>query len=549
MSDPLGDRQAWEKRSYEPAIRRVPERRDQFETVSGLPVAALYDDSTVDPDRSQRLGFPGEFPFTRGVQPTMYRGRLWTMRQYAGYASAEESNQRYHFLLAQGQTGISVAFDLPTQMGYDPDHPFAEGEVGRVGVSISTLNDMDRLLDRLPLDRISVSMTINATAPILLAMYVAVAKRRGVPLESISGTVQNDILKEYLARGTYIYPPGPGMRLVTDLIAYSAQQLPRWNPISISGYHIREAGSTAVEELAFTIANGIAYVEHALERGLDIDAFAPHLSFFFNSHNDFFEEIAKFRAARRIWATLMRERFGAKTAAAQMLRFHAQTAGSSLTAQQPENNIVRTTLQALAAVLGGCQSLHTNSLDEALSLPTERSAQIALRTQQIIANESGVASTVDPLGGSYFIESLTDRVEAEARRLLDEIDSIGGALKALEVGYFQARVAESAYQYQRKVERQDLIIVGVNQFTTEETIPIDLTRVNPTVVDAQVERLNAVKRSRDWDTARRSLADLASAAHGSDNLIGPIITCVEQGCTLGEISDALRGVFGVYRQG
>jgi methylmalonyl-CoA mutase N-terminal domain/subunit len=547
VSDPLGEREAWEKRTYEPALRRFPERLGQFETLSGVPVGPVYDETDVAADQPERLGYPGEFPFTRGVQPTMYRGRFWTMRQYAGYASAQESNRRYHYLLAQGQTGISVAFDLPTQMGYDPDHPFVEGEVGKVGVSISTLDDMEQLLDGLPLDRISVSMTINATAPILLAMYVAVAKRRGVPLESIAGTVQNDILKEYLARGTYIYPPGPAMRLVTDLIAYSGRNLPRWNPISISGYHIREAGSTAVEELAFTLANGIAYVEHAVARGLDVDAFAPHLSFFFNAHNDFFEEIAKFRAARRIWATLMRERFGAKTAAAQMLRFHAQTAGSSLTAQQPENNIVRTTLQALAAVLGGCQSLHTNALDEALSLPTERSARIALRTQQIIAYESGVASTVDPLGGGFFIESLTDRVETEARRLLDEIDGIGGALKALEVGYFQSHVAESAFQYQRKIEREELVIVGVNRFATEESAPIEMTRVDPTIAGEQVERLNAVKRLRDWDAARQALGELASGARGSENLIEPIIGCVERGCTLGEISDTLRGVFGVYR--
>src|SRR5579859_4224632 len=399
MRGTLDERRRWEREIYKNSRKRVPERQSHFETLSGLPVNPIYDESDATAGGTKRLGYPGEFPFTRGVQATMYRGRFWTMRQYAGYASAEESNRRYRYLLDQGQTGISVAFDLPTQMGYDPDHPFVEGEVGKVGVSISTLADMERLLADLPLDRISVSMTINATASILLAMYVAVARRRGVPLDKISGTIQNDILKEYIARGTYIFPPTPAMRLVTDAIEYSARHLPKWNPISISGYHIREAGATAVQELAFTLADGIAYVEHAIARGLDVDDFAPHLSFFFNAHNDFFEEIAKFRAARRLWATLMRDRFGAKTAAAQMLRFHAQTAGVSLTAQQPENNVVRTTIQAMAAVLGGCQSLHTNALDEALALPSERSARIALRTQQIIAYESGVANTVDPLGG------------------------------------------------------------------------------------------------------------------------------------------------------
>jgi methylmalonyl-CoA mutase N-terminal domain/subunit len=441
-----------------------------------------------------------------------------------------------------------VAFDLPTQMGYDPDHPFVEGEVGKVGVSISTLEDMDRLLADLPLDQISVSMTINATAPILLAMYVAIARRRGVPLDKISGTIQNDILKEYIARGTYIFPPTAAMRLVTDTIEYSALQLPKWNPISISGYHIREAGSTATQELAFTLANGIAYVEHAVARGLDVDNFAPHLSFFFNAHNDFFEEIAKFRAARNLWARLMRDRFGAKTAPAQMLRFHAQTAGCSLTAQQPENNVVRTTIQALAAVLGGCQSLHTNALDEALALPSERSARIALRTQQIIAYESGVANTVDPVGGSYFLESLTERIEIEVKRYLDEIDRIGGALKALEAGYFQHHVADSAYQYQRKIEAAESIIVGVNRFASDESPEVEVLRVDPTIAGSQVAQLNDVKRRRDAERARTALKNLENEARGAHNLMESIVACVEQSGTLGEISDTLRGVFGVHRE-
>ncbi len=548
MSDPADARRRWEAETYEPARRRFPERQESFETLSGLPVKPIYDESDLGENDSDRLGYPGEFPFTRGIQATMYRGRYWTMRQYAGYATAEESNRRYRYLLAQGQTGISVAFDLPTQMGYDPDHPFVEGEVGKVGVSISSLEDMERLLEGLPLDQVSVSMTINATAPILLAMYVAVAKRRGVPLDQISGTTQNDILKEYLARGTYIFPPEPAMRLVTDTIEYTARDVPRWHPISISGYHIREAGSTAVQELAFTLANGIAYVDHAVTRGLSVDSFAPHLSFFFNSHNDFFEEIAKFRAARRLWATLMRDRFGATTTAAQTLRFHAQTAGCSLTAQQPENNVVRTTIQAMAAILGGCQSLHTNSLDEALALPSERAARIALRTQQVLAYESGVTNTVDPLGGSYFLENLTNRIEAEAQHYLDEVDRIGGALKAHETGYFQHHVAESAYQYQRKIETEELVIVGVNRFTSDDPSTIDVMRVDPSIAGSQIERLHELKRRRDAASVADALRRLTDSARGSSNLLEPIITCVEQLCTLGEISDALRTVFGVYRE-
>jgi methylmalonyl-CoA mutase N-terminal domain/subunit len=546
--DVAAARRRWEETVLQPAVQRVPERKPRFCTLSNLPVEPLYDPSHLPTSYLESLGFPGQYPFTRGVQPTMYRGRFWTMRQYAGYATAEESNRRFHYLLEQGQTGLSVAFDLPTQMGYDPDHPFVEGEVGKVGVSISSIEDLERLLDGIPLDRVSTSMTINATAAILLAMYVAVARRRGVPLERISGTVQNDILKEYIARGTYIYPPGPSMRLVTDTIAYAVEHLPRWHPISISGYHIREAGSTAVQELAFTLADGIAYVEHARSRGLDVDRVGPHLSFFFNAHNDFFEEIAKFRAARRLWAKIMVERFGATTAQAQMLRFHAQTAGCSLTAQQPENNVIRTTLQALAAVLGGCQSLHTNALDEALALPTERAARIALRTQQIIAYESGVTNTVDPVGGSYFLESLTDQMEEAAQRYLDEIDRMGGALKAIEVGYVQREIAESAYRYQRQVEAGDQIVVGVNRFADDDSQRVEILQVDPSIATAQVERLKALKRRRDQGGVRATLKDLETAARGTDNLVEPMIACLEQNCTLGEISDALRGIFGVHRE-
>ncbi|MGH2457582.1 MAG: acyl-CoA mutase large subunit family protein [Chloroflexota bacterium] len=541
-------RRQWEDKVLGPARARVPERRTDFSTLSGLSVDPLYDPSSQEPAYLSKLGFPGQDPFTRGVQPTMYRGRFWTMRQYAGYATAEESNRRFRYLLEQGQTGLSVAFDLPTQLGYDPDHPLVEGEVGKVGVSISSLEDMARLLDGIPLDRVSTSMTINATAPILLALYVAVARRQGVPLEALSGTVQNDILKEYMARGTYIYPPAPSLRLVTDTIEYATQHLPKWNPISISGYHIREAGSTAVQELAFTLADGITYVEQAIARGLDVDRFAPHLSFFFNAHNDFFEEIAKYRAARRLWARIMADRFHAQTPPARMLRFHAQTAGCSLTAQQPVNNVARTTLQALAAVLGGCQSLHTNSLDEALALPTEQAARIALRTQQIIAYESGVTNTVDPLGGSYFVESLTDRMEQEAQRYLDQIDQIGGALKGIEVGYQQRAIAESAYQYQRQVESEEQVVVGVNRFAGEDAQPVETLRVDPAIARTQVERLSDLKRRRDQDAARAALRDLESAARGTENLLEPIIGCLEHHCTLGEISDALRAVFGVHRE-
>lgn len=541
-------RRRWETAVLKPAIERVPEREASFRTLSGLPVERLYDPSNTAVSYLDKLGFPGQYPFTRGIQPTMYRGRLWTMRQYAGYATAEESNRRFRYLLDQGQTGLSVAFDLPTQLGYDPDHPIVEGEVGKVGVSISSIEDMDRLFDGIPLDQVSTSMTINATAPILLALYVALARRRGIPVEKLAGTVQNDILKEYMARGTYIYPPGPSMRLVVDTIEYTTERLPHWHPISISGYHIREAGASAVQEIAFTLADGIAYVQAAVARGLDVEQFAPRLSFFFNAHNDFFEEVAKFRAARRLWAWLMAERFGARSAGALALRFHAQTAGCSLTAQQPENNVVRTALQALAAVLGGCQSLHTNALDEALALPTEATARLALRTQQIIAHESGVASTVDPLGGSYYVESLTDRLETEALRYLVEIDRIGGALKAIEAGYQQREIAESAYRYQQKVESGEAVVVGVNRFADDESRKVEILRVDPAIAARQVERLQDLKRRRDAGAVRATLQELEAAARGTDNLLEPMIACVEHNCTLGEISDRLRGVFGVHRE-
>jgi methylmalonyl-CoA mutase N-terminal domain/subunit len=541
-------RERWEAEQLIPTRRRRPERRDHFDTLSGLPIEPLYDPTNSVTDYLADLGFPGAYPFTRGVQPTMYRGRLWTMRQYAGYASAEESNRRFRFLLEQGQTGLSVAFDLPTQMGYDPDHPMAEGEVGRVGVSICSLADMERLLDGIPLDRVSTSMTINATAPILLALYVAVARRRGIPLDRLSGTVQNDILKEYLARGTYIYPPGPALRLVTDTIAYAAAQLPHWHPISISGYHIREAGATAVQELAFTVADGIAYVEGAVARGLAVDAFGPQLSFFFNAHNDFFEEVAKFRAARRLWARTMKERFGATRPEAQALRFHAQTAGCSLTAQQPQVNLVRTAVQALAAVLGGCQSLHTNALDEALALPSEEAARLALRTQQVLAHESGVAATADPLGGSYYLEALTDRLEAQAQAYLDQIDQMGGVIAGIESGFFQREIAESAYKYQRQVETGEQVIVGVNAYTEATEPPTELLRLDPEWERRHLARLARVRAERDAAQAAATLARLRDDAEGTANLMPAILDCVRAYCTLGEIVDTLRAVFGEYRE-
>ena len=494
-----------------------------------------------------RLGAPGSFPFTRGIHPTMYRGRLWTMRQYAGFGTAAESNRRYRYLLDQGVTGLSVAFDLPTQIGYDSDHPLAAGEVGRVGVAIDSLEDMSRLFDGIPLDRVSTSMTINATAIILLALYVAAGRRQGVDTRGLAGTVQNDILKEYVARGTYIYPPRASLRVVTDVVSFCEQELPRWHPISISGYHIREAGSTAAQEIAFTFAHAQAYVQAALDRGLDVDSFGSRLSFFFNAHNDFLEEIAKFRAARRLWATLMRDRFGATAPRAQQLRFHTQTAGSTLTAQQPENNIVRVALQALSAVLGGTQSLHCNGRDEALGLPTEEAAQIALRTQQIIAGETGVTDTVDPAGGAWTIEALTDRLEAEAVALLGRIDERGGVLAAIESGFIQAEIQETAYRAQQAVDAGEAVVVGVNRFAAEETAPIETHRIDPQIETDQAARAGALRAARDPEGPRNALGAVERAARDGTNLVPPIIAAVEALATVGEISDTLRGVFGEYR--
>jgi methylmalonyl-CoA mutase N-terminal domain/subunit len=535
--------------SVEDHVRTNPERRPRFSTTSEITIDRLYTPTHLaENDPVEDIGFPGEYPYTRGIHPTMYRGRLWTMRQYAGYATAEESNRRYRYLLAQGQTGLSVAFDLPTQIGYDSDHPRARAEVGKVGVAISSLEDMEALLDGIPLDKVSTSMTINATAAILLALYVAVAKRRGIPLEKLSGTVQNDILKEYIARGTYIFPPAPSLRLVTDVIAFCSERLPKWNPISISGYHMREAGCTAVQEVAFTMADACAYVQSCLDRGLDVDRFAPRLSFFFCAHNDLLEEVAKFRAARRMWARLMRERFGAKDPRSWMLRFHTQTAGCTLTAQQPEVNVVRVAIQALAAVLGGTQSLHTNAMDEALALPTEKTARIALRTQQVIAHESGVVNTVDPLGGSYYVEWLTDEIERRAFAYLERVEQLGGTLWAVENGFFQREIGESAYRYQQEVDSGDRIIVGVNAYHTDEPTPVEILRVDPAVQRARAERLQALRARRDQAVASGALARLEQAAKGRDNLVPFIIDAVEAWCTLGEICDTLRSVFGEYQE-
>jgi methylmalonyl-CoA mutase N-terminal domain/subunit len=542
-------KQRWERQTLDPALKRLPERQAAFATASGIALERLYTPLDLARwDYQQALGFPGEYPFTRGVQPSMYRGRLWTMRQYAGFGTAEESNQRYKYLLAQGQTGLSVAFDLPTQIGYDSDHPMAAGEVGKVGVAIDSLQDMERLFDGIPLDKVSTSMTINATAAILLALYVAVAKKQGVEPRQLQGTVQNDILKEYIARGTYIYPPEPSMRLVTDVFAYAKDHLPKWNTISISGYHMREAGCTAVQELAFTLADGIAYVEAALRAGLSVDAFASRLSFFFGVHNDWLEEIAKFRAARRLWARIMRERFQAKDPRSCMLRFHTQTCGCTLTAQQPENNIVRVTLQALAAVLGGTQSLHTNALDEALALPSEMAARIALRTQQIIAHESGVADVVDPVGGSYAIEALTTRLEEEAQAYIDKIDGMGGMLRAIEQGYVQQEIQRSAYEYQRAVEQRRITVVGVNEYVLPEERPVEIMRVDQRVTEAQLAKLARLRRERDNDRVAAVLERLRQAAAGASNLVPIILEAVECYATLGEIADALREVFGEYRE-
>jgi len=547
-SKTTGARKQWEERTLKSALSRAGERREHFATTSGIKIDRLYDPGDLeDFDYVERLGYPGQYPFTRGVQPTMYRGRLWTMRQYAGFGTAEESNRRYHYLLQQGQTGLSVAFDLPTQMGRDADHPLARGEVGRVGVAISSLADMETLLDGLPLERISTSMTINATASILLALYMVVAEKRGVGWDKLNGTIQNDILKEYVARGTYIYPPRPSMRIVTDIFAFATREVPNWNTISISGYHIREAGSTAVQELAFTLADGIAYVKAAIEAGLDVDSFASRLSFFFNVHNNFFEEIAKYRAARRMWARIMKERFGAKDERSMMLRFHSQTAGATLTAQQVDNNVVRVTLQALAATLGGTQSLHTNAKDEALALPTEASALLALRTQQIIAFESEIADTIDPLAGSYYVEHLTDEIENRATDYLARIDEMGSAVAAIERGYMQREIQNAAFLYQREIETKQRIIVGVNQFTTGDAAPGDILKVNPEIEEKQRKRLAKVRAERDAAATSAALARVETAARDGSNLMPPIVDAVRAYATLGEIADAMRKVFGEYR--
>jgi methylmalonyl-CoA mutase, N-terminal domain len=525
------------------------ERQERFGTISGVPLERLYTEESLSPwDPEAALGYPGEFPYTRGIYPSMYRGRLWTMRQYAGFGSARESNRRYRYLLSQGTSGLSVAFDLPTQIGMDSDHPLALGEVGKVGVAIDSLEDMETLFEGIPLEKVSTSMTINATAAILLCLYVAVAKKQGASLARLSGTVQNDILKEYIARGTYIYPLRPAMRVVTDVFAWCRVHLPKWNSISISGYHIREAGSTAPQEVAFTLGDAIAYVQAAVDAGLRVDDFAPQLSFFFNAHNDLLEEIAKYRAARRLWARIMRERFGARDTRSLLLRFHAQTAGSSLTAQQPENNIVRVAIQALAAVLGGCQSLHTNALDEALALPTEDSALLALRTQQIIANETGVANTIDPVGGSYAIEHLTNEIEAQAAAYLEKIDALGGMLSAIESGFVQGEIQKAAYEYQRAVERKEQVVVGVNEFVASEERQIPTLRVDPEIERAQVARVKGLRAKRDAARTKAALAELERVAGTSQNLLPAILAAVEAYATVGEISDALRRIFGEYQE-
>jgi methylmalonyl-CoA mutase, N-terminal domain len=539
-------RREWEERTLKPSLARSPDRPVPFADSSGAPVERLHTPAdTAAVDYVRDLGFPGEFPYTRGVQPTMYRGRFWTMRQYAGFGSATETNQRFRYLLEQGQSGLSVAFDLPTQMGYDADHEVARSEVGKVGVAISSVEDMAALFDAIPLDRVSTSMTINSTASILLCLYMVVGERQGVPSDRLSGTVQNDILKEYIARGTYVYPPGPSMRLITDTFAFCRERVPRWNTISISGYHLREAGSTAAQEVAFTLANGIAYVTAAQEAGLKVDEFAPQLSFFFNAHNNLLEEVAKFRAARRLWARIMKERFAARDPRSLMLRFHAQTAGSMLTAQQPENNIVRVAVQALAAVLGGCQSLHTNSMDEALSLPSEAAVRTALRTQQVLAHESGVADIVDPLGGSYSIERLTTRIEEEALTYIAKIDGLGGAVHAIP--FMQREIQEAAYRYQQDVEAKQRVVVGVNEFVMDEPPPANLFQVDATVGQALAERLAVLRRTRDASAAARALEGVDRAARGRDNLLPHILTAVRAQVTLGEICDTLRQVFGVHR--
>jgi len=529
------------------ALQKMPERKPEFVNTSGIPVNRVYTPLDMAGfDYLKQLGMPGQYPYTRAVQPTAYRGRFWTMRQYAGFATAEETNERYHFLLKSGQTGLSVAFDLPTQIGYDSDQPLAQGEVGKVGVAIDSLWDMERLFQGIPLDQVSTSMTINSPCAVILAMYLAVAEKQGVPFAKLRGTVQNDILKEYPARGTYIFAPRPSMRLITDIFAYCTQEVPQWNTISISGYHIREAGSTAVQEVAFTLANGIAYVEAAIAAGMKVDEFGPRLSFFFNSHSDFLEEVAKFRAARRLWAKIMKERFNAQDPRSLMLRFHTQTAGCSLTAQQPLNNIMRVAFQAMSAVLGGTQSLHTNSFDEALALPSELAVQVALRTQQVVAFESNVCDTIDPLAGSYYIENLTDAVEARAQDYIDQIDRMGGAVAAIEKGFIQKEIAASAYKFQQEIEKGQRIIVGLNRFQTHEDKLTGLLKVDPEVGEKQKARLQELKNTRDNAAVQQALAELKAAAQGADALMPPILKAVKALATLGEVCDTLRAVFGEY---
>jgi methylmalonyl-CoA mutase N-terminal domain/subunit len=536
----------WNDR-VEKSLDKNPERKKNFQTTSGIPVKRVFSPEDVaEQDYQQALNLPGEYPYTRGVQPTMYRGRFWTMRQYAGFGTAEDTNQRYRYLLDHGQTGLSVAFDLPTQIGYDSDHPLAQGEVGKVGVAIDSVQDMEVLFHRIPLDRVSTSMTINSPAAVLLAMYIVVAEKQGITPEKLNGTIQNDILKEYSSRGTYIFPPQPSMRIITNTFEYCAKEVPNWNTISISGYHMREAGCTAVQEVAFTLANGIAYVEAAIQAGLDVDVFGPRISFFFNAHLDFLEEVAKYRAARRLWAKIMKDRFLAKTPRSWMLRFHTQTAGCTLTAQQPHNNIIRVAWQALAAVLGGTQSLHTNSMDEALALPSEQSVQIALRTQQLIAYESGAADTADPLGGSFYVEKLTDEIEKRASEYITKIDQMGGSVAAVEKGYIQQEIQESAYRYQKEIEAGDRVIVGVNKFQSKEPSPKGLLKVDHKVREMQVQRLGQLRASRDPQPVKASLNELKNVARGDGNLMFSILNCVRGYCTLGEICDVLREVFGEY---
>ena len=541
------EKKRWEETVYDAALRRWPERLDKFMTTSSAPIGRLYGPSDLgDFDYSEKLGFPGEYPYTRGVQPTMYRGRLWTMRQFAGFGSAEETNERYKYLLDHGETGLSVAFDYPTLYGYDSDHPLAEGEFGKCGVAISSLRDMQILFDGIPVDRVTTSMTINGPASAVWAFYIAMAESRGIPSTAIGGTIQNDILKEYIAQKSYIFPPEPSMRLIVDTFEYGSKHVPRWNTISISGYHIREAGSTAVQELAFTLADGLAYVQAAVDRGLDVDTFAPRLSFFFNAHNDLFEEIAKYRAARRIWAREMRDRFGAKKTRSCLLRFHTQTAGCSLTAQQPEVNLVRVTIQALAAVMGGTQSLHTNSMDEALALPSEKAVRLALRTQQILAHESGVTNTIDPLGGSYFVEWMTDKMEEETYRYFDRIDGLGGVLKAIDRGFFQREIADAAYVYQKEIDRCERTMIGVNDFVLDEPIDIPILRMDEEGEKRQFERLNRIRRERENGRTVRALDGLRRVADGDDNTMPAILECAKSHATLGEITGVLREVFGEY---